>query len=509
MKTPLNTLKQWFITAAKPTQAQFWNWLDSFWHKDEEIPVSNVENLENILINKADTSVTNNIQNQVNNRYTKTEVDNLLSQQGGGGNLMTFEHVGLTQDDIGKSVIVKNGKVQLPEFEPPIPMQPGIWRMKFNLEEFKPFAPTTLQLEFTGQPTDGDEIYIGGLGMGIKFGSTYDVQIGSTIKDTVENLRDYLVNQNVHLQSVELEIQDDVKLRLIRNSLDWYAYDYYIENLFVGTTISSGAITDSVFQGDVQMALDVHTRIGHVFVPILLYRYLFDVFSEGSDELPAGAEIALHYGIATSFTATSTIDGSMPIKIPKDMSELKAGTLELLNKLSETYEEFPFSFHFDQEGDLIIEVGDDLEELDNGWTFSVPGELSGYFDDAFDAPDEEESFFPGVGVHCKWKVIGNIVELENNVAKINVSNRQFFKSSYPINEEEFFASFGRTLVLDPDKPGEWMPITLVQDMTIADMFTFQQNGIITTFEYSVAGEEDKLATISYDAETAIKILMST
>lgn len=47
--TPKSTLKGWFITGAKPTQEQFWNWMDSYWHKDETIPVSNVSGLPDFM----------------------------------------------------------------------------------------------------------------------------------------------------------------------------------------------------------------------------------------------------------------------------------------------------------------------------------------------------------------------------------------------------------------------------------------------------------------------------
>lgn len=39
---PIATLKNWFVTGAKPLQAQFWDWLDSYWHKSEMIPSSSV-----------------------------------------------------------------------------------------------------------------------------------------------------------------------------------------------------------------------------------------------------------------------------------------------------------------------------------------------------------------------------------------------------------------------------------------------------------------------------------
>lgn len=56
MAADKNTLKNWFKTGLKPTQAQFWAWLDAFWHKDEVIPQSSINGLETTLNAKAETS---------------------------------------------------------------------------------------------------------------------------------------------------------------------------------------------------------------------------------------------------------------------------------------------------------------------------------------------------------------------------------------------------------------------------------------------------------------------
>lgn len=47
----LSQLKAWFSKGRYPTESQFHNWLDSFWHKtDDKIPIVAVENLpEEIL----------------------------------------------------------------------------------------------------------------------------------------------------------------------------------------------------------------------------------------------------------------------------------------------------------------------------------------------------------------------------------------------------------------------------------------------------------------------------
>lgn len=49
MATNINTILSWFKTGLKPTQAQFWASWQSFWHKDEMIPQSSINNLTTVL----------------------------------------------------------------------------------------------------------------------------------------------------------------------------------------------------------------------------------------------------------------------------------------------------------------------------------------------------------------------------------------------------------------------------------------------------------------------------
>lgn len=50
----INLIKEWFKTGKKPTQLHFWNWIDSFHHKNETIPQSSITDLENTLAAKAE-----------------------------------------------------------------------------------------------------------------------------------------------------------------------------------------------------------------------------------------------------------------------------------------------------------------------------------------------------------------------------------------------------------------------------------------------------------------------
>ena len=51
MITQKKTLKKWFSNFMKPAQEHFAAWIDSFWHKSEQIPMSNIEGLNKAIEN--------------------------------------------------------------------------------------------------------------------------------------------------------------------------------------------------------------------------------------------------------------------------------------------------------------------------------------------------------------------------------------------------------------------------------------------------------------------------
>lgn len=53
-KQPINTIKNWFKTGLKPTQQQFWDWLDSYRHKDDKVASADVDGLQDLLDAKVD-----------------------------------------------------------------------------------------------------------------------------------------------------------------------------------------------------------------------------------------------------------------------------------------------------------------------------------------------------------------------------------------------------------------------------------------------------------------------
>lgn len=65
-------LRQLFSKGAKPAQEAFYNWLDSFWHKDEQIDLNAVKGLQTSLDKKLDVAAQDTILNAFNS--FKTEV---------------------------------------------------------------------------------------------------------------------------------------------------------------------------------------------------------------------------------------------------------------------------------------------------------------------------------------------------------------------------------------------------------------------------------------------------
>lgn len=71
MITPISTLKRWFANFKKPTQEQFWAWLDSYWHKSEKIPMDTIDGLENTI---RGTASADQLRNHLNDSQAHQEL---------------------------------------------------------------------------------------------------------------------------------------------------------------------------------------------------------------------------------------------------------------------------------------------------------------------------------------------------------------------------------------------------------------------------------------------------
>jgi hypothetical protein len=67
-----NTLKQWFVRGAKPTALQFAEWIESFWHKEDNIPANKVEGLQDAFDAKAEKEAMDNLSSALEAHKTDT-----------------------------------------------------------------------------------------------------------------------------------------------------------------------------------------------------------------------------------------------------------------------------------------------------------------------------------------------------------------------------------------------------------------------------------------------------
>jgi hypothetical protein len=68
-----------FRTSARPLQQDYWDWLDSYFHKEDKIPVSNVENLETTLSTKAGTEDVSDLSESISSLENRLADDNFNS----------------------------------------------------------------------------------------------------------------------------------------------------------------------------------------------------------------------------------------------------------------------------------------------------------------------------------------------------------------------------------------------------------------------------------------------
>ncbi len=76
-KQDKSKLKRWFETGKYPTQEQFWDWMDSYIHRDDQLHISaNFPELDKVLGQKADKEIFNyHLENQNNPHFvTKQQV---------------------------------------------------------------------------------------------------------------------------------------------------------------------------------------------------------------------------------------------------------------------------------------------------------------------------------------------------------------------------------------------------------------------------------------------------
>lgn len=165
MATARQIIKQWFSNFKKPTQEHFWAWIDSFWHKNEKIPMSSVQNLEQSLQNVVTSDQFNNHINDGNAHQAL--FDKKVDKEDGKSLISDAERnqiqinknkqvVGHTiTGDVNKvsTLLLDDGSVIQADFTDVAPAGPDVMlnSLNFNIETGV----------FTGVRSDGQQLTVG------------------------------------------------------------------------------------------------------------------------------------------------------------------------------------------------------------------------------------------------------------------------------------------------------------------------------------------------------------
>ncbi|MGQ1928355.1 hypothetical protein ACQ1Q1_00935 [Ornithobacterium rhinotracheale] len=117
-KTDLNSIKQWFKNGLKPTQEQFWAWLDSYWHKDDKIPAENIQGLNEMLsgidlsskVENADFESFQSTNTEELNKKANANADNIADNVAEWQTALSIYTKETAKKELGEKVDKEDGK---------------------------------------------------------------------------------------------------------------------------------------------------------------------------------------------------------------------------------------------------------------------------------------------------------------------------------------------------------------------------------------------------------------
>ena len=171
MKVSLSQIKSWFKKGMYPTESQFANTFDSFWHKDDTLPLSAIQNLMQILNGKADAEAEQYVQivtdeSDINNLSQKTRL--VIVQNTGilyyktligfqkisTNNVLNVEHLDdLFGHTLDQGIYNVLSNVVLDVSQPELPESGGIERRSLSAPVISRKKASTLYVSMSGTLT--------------------------------------------------------------------------------------------------------------------------------------------------------------------------------------------------------------------------------------------------------------------------------------------------------------------------------------------------------------------
>lgn len=399
------------------------------------------------------------------------------------GNGMYFPQDTLTGADIGKLVIWKDGKAQLPVFEAAVPAGAATYEYELTLASFAPLTRPTVTISFTDNPTDLDTIGDYTFVVGAPASPT-EVQIQGALYDTISRF----IIAVVFREGGDSINRESANVVTITSRIDGITSDFeYTDELLAN-------YVDTSFCTVTRSGTTATARLGSCLVPFLFLRAI-------------GYLIGDKYANYVSYYSTSAENfnifqikeiGGVLAAYPSNISELKAGILSIIladeftESASWTDDVLSISTH----KELPLELSIDTEDEE-------------YWTDAFADGEITVEATPATPSYCKYPILGLVKSVAATQVEIYTEPVCEFKSVHEgVVSWDGLLSFNRMFVLNPDAPGYLMPfITLVEsDYNIVSVLAIAAGGYINAIENDIETNIPFLGAFSLDI-FAVKLIV--
>lgn len=364
-----NSVKEWFRTHKKPTQAQFWAWIEACRFSDDPISMADVDGLIPLinslptaadLANKVDKQVGKGLSTEDFTTILKEKLEGLQQLLDGQGLIkeeyippitveveqqqadwneldiespafiqnkpsiedgykMIFPHQGLTASDVGKVVVWDGSHAILPTFTPHILPEKRIVDFQLVRDTMVSFTPLSISLTLHDNPQDSDGfdlILPNGTTKIFSFKDSADsseIQIGANIEATVANWAQFVSDNLSEFFSTEIGGSPVNDTLIINEHVVPFDGSFASPNVFSITNMIGDFVTSTV------PALTPSIQMGDCLAPL--------IFLDGLGLLNTSIENAFNNLYSTNDFFSKKVHGFGDKKyntyyLPNDYSEV-------------------------------------------------------------------------------------------------------------------------------------------------------------------------------------------
>lgn len=382
----------------------------------------------------------------------------------------------ITQDDIGKLVILKDGKAQLPEFVPAGTAAPQVIEYTYNWDSLHDFVPDTCVVTFTDNPSDGDTFYIVqamvGSGVEVTFrtspSATHDVIIGATVEDTIDNL---ISHWQAYLSpDTPISIVKESPTSIVATCQDAGRFGYFS---FYGDSFAGVSVGSGTYAVAYKSYTSVANRIRQCLIPFFFLR--------GLGFLKTGNIYDEYYNFYQGTEEFTEEINQYPqiYHFPASLYELKAGIAAYLTQ----QEDIENAVWLDNRLRITsaVELPTTLN-LDSGLD-----NFADFWQNAFSNGNIITPASHSTPSYCNYPLLGLVKSVQGSQIEIHTDPICTFRSSF--DEEVSWTSLmdnSRVWALDSEHPGYLRPVFSHEFNTIEDLFNIAAPGYVFSLEHTVA-----------------------